>query len=46
MVLADKDFYHVGQTVAFSLHKRSILENHIVKTYLEALNVNEFDSNL
>ncbi|MGK7898356.1 MAG: lipase family protein, partial [Xenococcus sp. (in: cyanobacteria)] len=36
--LGKLDFYHVGKPLAFCLHKESILENHIIATYLEGLN--------
>jgi hypothetical protein len=36
-LLPNLDFYHVGQTIPFTVHKGSILENHIAATYEEAL---------
>lgn len=36
-LLPKLDFYHVGQVIPFTLHKGSILENHIAKTYAEAM---------
>ena len=36
-LLPDLDFYHVGKVIPFTVHKGSILENHIAATYEEAL---------
>ena len=36
-LLPNLDFYHVGRTIPFTVHKGSILENHIAATYQEAI---------
>lgn len=40
-LLADLDYHHIGETIAFTLHKGSIADNHIIPVYKEALGISE-----